>query len=273
MLHGPRNGHLLIYCNAKVLMVDFKVHQTKSYPFFIEEELCEIHLTRTPGHYQYHFHINQEVDTPLNRVRKQTERKHRWQTFAFFGLIALLVFVAASFGIRYDNDLEARRQHALIQEAGEYTIGQVISSEKENRTTTIYYQFTVDDRVIDGKSSVPMDSLQRLFPIAPQDEFYVRYVWFRPRLNMIELHRPSKEQVRRYITQTAEKHIEFNPECSQSQALCLADLAYEVDSLAGLAKFYLQNLPAEKNPQYNRDSYHRLIRDIPFSRERERRCW
>lgn len=273
VLHGPRNGHLLIYCNAKVLMVDFNVHQTKSYPFFIEEELCEIQLVRTPKHYQYNFHINQEADTPRNRVRKQTEKKYRRQTFAFFGSIALLVIIVATFAIRYDDRREAEQQQAMLEKASEYTVGHVIATEKKDEVATIKYQFTVDNRSIEGRANVPLDSLAHLFPIAPEDEFYVRYVWFRPGLNSIELDRPSKKQITRYFKQTAERHTQLHPELSKTQVLCLIDLAYEIDSLPGLTKFYLQDLLPEENPYYNRDSYQRLIRDIPFARERERRCW
>lgn len=254
-------------------MVDFKVHQTKSYPFFIEEELCEIQLTRTPTHYQYHFHINQEADTPHNRLRKQTEKKYLRQTFAFFGSIFLLVIVATTFAIRYDTRLEAQRQKSLLKEASLYTLGQVVSRQEKHKTAIIHYQFEVDDRIIEGKSSVALDSLQRLFPIAPQDEFYVRYVWFQPGLNLIELKRPSEEQVTRYIKQVADRHAELHPELPQTKVLCLVDLAYEVDSFPGLAKFYFQNLHAQENAYYNRDSYHRLIRDLPFASKREERCW
>ena len=254
-------------------MVDFKVYQTKNYPFFIEEELCEIQLTRAQNHYQYHFHINQEADTPRNRVRKKKERKHRLQTYAFFGFILLLVVITSAFAIRYDHRLESRRQQALLEESSHQALGRVISSEKEGEMVHIQYEFTADYRQMKGKSSFPADSIQNLFPISPQDEFYVQYVWFQPGVNSLSLNQPSTRQIERYFEKTAERHAELHPELSQTQVLCLVDLAYEIDSLPGLAKFYLQNLPVEENPYYNQDSYHRLIRDLPFARERERRCW
>lgn len=263
----------MIYCNAKVLMVDFNVRQTKSYPFFIEDELCEIQVKRNPRHYHYHFHINDQADTPRNRLRKQQERKYRRQTFAFFGSMALLVIVLATLGIRYDARLETRRERAMLRESARTTQAEIIARERKGETTTIRYRFTADHRSVEGEKKVPRDSLYRLFPLEISDEFEVRYVWFRPGLNEILLNQPSDEQVDRYFERAAARHAELHPELSETEVLCLVDLAFDLEGLAGLGKFYFQDVSPRKNPVYNRDAYYRLIRDVPFARERERRCW
>ena len=70
LFHGENTGHVMIYCNSKVVLVDFKVRETKSYSIFIEEELCEIGIERKADRFVYGFDINKEADTPLNRKRK-----------------------------------------------------------------------------------------------------------------------------------------------------------------------------------------------------------
>ena len=60
----------------KILIIDFKVRETKSYSFFIDEELCEINITRTNDKFIYTFEINKTVQTPLNAKRKKREKKH-----------------------------------------------------------------------------------------------------------------------------------------------------------------------------------------------------
>lgn len=263
----------MIYCNTKVLMVDFNVRQSESYPFFIEDELCEVQIKRKPDHFHYHFHINEEADTPRNRIRKKVNKKHRRQTITFFSCIGLLVMILATIAIRYDSRLEASREQALMREASHYTAGRIVSIEETKKKAIIHYAFSVNGRAYRGQKEIPKGGLSSLYPVANQDEFAVRFVWFRPSLNAIELENPSKEQIGRYFEQTVDRHQELHPELSKTQVVCLIDLAYEVDSLPGLAKFYLQDLSPPEHPVYNSDSYQRLIRDLPFKRKAEERCW
>ena len=47
LYHGEESGHLAVYCNNQVILVDFHVKEEKRFSFFLDEELCE--LTITPG--------------------------------------------------------------------------------------------------------------------------------------------------------------------------------------------------------------------------------
>ena len=87
----------MIYCNSKVVLVDFKVRETKSYSIFIEEELCEIGINRQKDRFVYGFDINKEADTPLNRKRKAIDKKNLKQGVGFLAGLGLLVFIAVTF--------------------------------------------------------------------------------------------------------------------------------------------------------------------------------
>lgn len=44
--HGDDSGNLVVYCNNKVVMIDFKVKQSKSYSFYINKCLIELKLKK-----------------------------------------------------------------------------------------------------------------------------------------------------------------------------------------------------------------------------------
>ena len=39
LFHGDSTGHLLVYCNARIVVIDFSVLASKNYSFFINDEL------------------------------------------------------------------------------------------------------------------------------------------------------------------------------------------------------------------------------------------
>ena len=98
--HGPGTGNLMIYCNAKIVLIDFLVKKPKTYSFFINEEFCEIVLHEEEDkRFTYEFKINKKVDTPLNKMRHARELKYMTYTIIllalfllFLGIIVFLVF-------------------------------------------------------------------------------------------------------------------------------------------------------------------------------------
>ena len=44
--HGDDSGNLVVFCNNKVVMVDFEVKNTKSYSFYINKCLIELKLKK-----------------------------------------------------------------------------------------------------------------------------------------------------------------------------------------------------------------------------------
>ncbi len=75
LYHGTQSGHLLVYCNSKVVLIDFKVRESKTYSMFLDDELLELKLDRRKDKFFYSFQINKEADTPRNRQRIENERR------------------------------------------------------------------------------------------------------------------------------------------------------------------------------------------------------
>ena len=87
LYHSSKSGHLLIYVGKKIVVIDFKVLDSKTYSFFINDDLCELRLERKDLKMYYHFEINKEADTPRNQARKKVEQKYFRQALAFFGVL------------------------------------------------------------------------------------------------------------------------------------------------------------------------------------------
>lgn len=98
--HSPASGNLMIYCNAKIVLIDFLVKSPKDYSFFIEEELCIIKIEQAKGeNFSYDFKVNKKVDTPLNKLRESREKKYLYYSlaiiFVFLLLIGLIIYYFA----------------------------------------------------------------------------------------------------------------------------------------------------------------------------------
>lgn len=74
LFHGDNTGHLLVYCNARIVVIDFGVRVSKNYSFFINDELCDIAVEEKEGKFSYGFRIDQITDTPRNRGRRKMIR-------------------------------------------------------------------------------------------------------------------------------------------------------------------------------------------------------
>ncbi len=101
LFHGDHSGHLLVYCNTRIVVIDFNVLASKNYSFFINEELCDIAIEENDGKFSYGFTIDQVTDTPRNRGRRKMVRSQTYYSLllgaAFILAISIMVFVLLRF--------------------------------------------------------------------------------------------------------------------------------------------------------------------------------
>ncbi|MEP6647845.1 MAG: hypothetical protein ABJC12_12220 [Saprospiraceae bacterium] len=97
LVHGDESGHVLVYCNENIVVIDFHVLTNKKYSFFIEEELCDVAIEEKEGKFSYGFSIDQVTDTPRNRGRKKMDREESGKALlmaaGFFAIVGLAVFL------------------------------------------------------------------------------------------------------------------------------------------------------------------------------------
>ena len=89
LYHGDKSGHLVIYINQMVMTIDFSVLESRTYTFFVEDELCEIALEKEKDMFTYSFNINKEADTPRNRARAALDTKY--QGYMYLMIMGILV--------------------------------------------------------------------------------------------------------------------------------------------------------------------------------------
>ncbi len=94
LYHGQDSGHVVVHCNNKVILLDFNVLDTKTYSFFVDQELCELVIKPQADTYDYELNINYQADTPQNRTRKDHEKKDR-KAFILSLIIGALIFLGA----------------------------------------------------------------------------------------------------------------------------------------------------------------------------------
>lgn len=95
LFHGNKTGHVLVYCNARIVVIDFNVSSSKKYSFFINDQLFDLDIEEKEGKFAYGFKTDQVADTPYNKARRKADRKQMMQVLLIgfvFILMILLVF-------------------------------------------------------------------------------------------------------------------------------------------------------------------------------------
>lgn len=76
LYHGDHSGHVMIYLNEKVVLIDFMVHSSKSYSFIVNENLLKLNLNKKNGKFSYIFEGKRIDEKPssfsriLNTLKK-----------------------------------------------------------------------------------------------------------------------------------------------------------------------------------------------------------
>lgn len=266
----------MVYCNQKVVLIDFKVFDTRSYPLFLDDELFHIDIERKNGKFFYGFRMDKEVDTPRNKARRLLEQKHWKQTLVFVLLLALAVTAVTIVGRSLKEettDPEARAE--LIRYHGKPTECRVEGIYQHDDQTTVRYSFKINDKSYSGREVLPplaQPILPSGLPLREGDQFAARYVGDRPGWNAIQFDHPTTEQIKSYRQLALEQQAQQHPEQSLPFIECLLDIAYAQNGLSGYAAFIFQTATATENPFANELTYKRLVRSLDFQNARQRQC-
>ncbi len=288
LYHGDHSGHLLIHCDARIVQVDFSVKESRVYSFFIEDELCEIGVHKEAEGFSYDFRINRQVDTPRNRQRRAVERRNWWGVGAVLLALIAVISAAVFFLLRWDRQqkqerwaqafvfyLSPRQERRLLTE-GHTSIAQLFVAY-ENQRRVVYYSFlTQDNRPITGRFEVPDTGLILLpngFPVHDRNAFTVRYVPGEPGIHRLLFEEPTTETIAHYLDQATRAQQAANPNDSPGRSRCVAQLTLQEKGWTYLADLIFQTASARQNPQHNRDSYLRLIRDPALAQKIQQQCW
>lgn len=265
----------MVYCNSKIVIIDFNVREPKMYPLFLDDELLEIKIDYRDEKFWYTLDINKEADTPRNRERQKQDRKHWRQTLLFFGGLILAVLLFLSVMRHLHPEEESINVPALLAAEGVTTTAKITKIEAKNEGSLISLTFLADGQVEKHQFTyhqAPPIRLDYGLELAVDDEFAISYAKSQPSAFKLQLNHPTEAQTERYFDLTLQKHLQLNPTQSSAFAKCQLDIAFELKGLEGLADFYFQNSTSSDNPFHNEYSYKRLTRGVPFLERLKARC-
>src|SRR5688572_17001711 len=103
LFHGDNTGHLLVYCNARIVVIDFSVRASKNYSFFINDELCDLVIEEKDGQFLYGFKVDEVTDTARNRGRRKMMRTEVRQSLLIGFLFILIILLAGWLVFRFNS--------------------------------------------------------------------------------------------------------------------------------------------------------------------------
>ncbi|MBK9336494.1 MAG: hypothetical protein IPM98_07845 [Lewinellaceae bacterium] len=290
LYHGDRTGHLLLHCNSRIIQVDFSVKESRTYSFFVEDELCEVSVMHEgKGVFFYDFQVNKKVDTPRNRLRKADERRTRtYMAILIVGLLAVisgLVLGLRWWGQRQKEDhlagtsLTSRltpENEKRLGADGRTAVAQFVVTYEPDQRQVFYGFITADSNRISGRFSVRDTGLIILpngFPLRDGDAFSVRYLPAEPNIHRVDFYEPADRTIAGYLEQARLAQLAAHPEAPPGYSLCIARIALREKGWQRLADLIFQTAPSANNPSNNRESYLRLVREPGFAETVERECW
>ncbi|NNF33282.1 MAG: hypothetical protein HKN68_04195 [Saprospiraceae bacterium] len=96
LYHGENSGHVMLYVNSSIVLIDFSIKDTKKYSLFIGEELCDLTLEKKNGNFSYGLVPNTEVDTRLNQLRRRINIRDNIKT-CFMGFLLVVLILSINF--------------------------------------------------------------------------------------------------------------------------------------------------------------------------------
>ncbi|MBK8966753.1 MAG: hypothetical protein R3D58_15880 [Saprospiraceae bacterium] len=289
LYHGDKSGHVLLHCDLRVVQVDFSVRESRTYSFFVEDELCEVRIFKEKNGYSYDFNVNKEADTPRNRLRKADNRRNR--KYMIFLLLGLALSVTGIFiGLRSWNQQRQSARMAgssltsnlspeaagMLDAEGKTTLAELYIVTDALQRKVFYGFTTANDHQISGYFYVPDTGqiiLPNGFPLTDRDAFTVRYLPASPRIHQVEFEQPAAQTLATYLELARKAEVRAHPDATPAHGLCVAKNTLKHKGWRQLADLIFQSTPPAQNPTHNRDSYLRLVRDPAFAAVLERECW
>ncbi len=265
LYHGAESGHLLVYCDLAIIHIDFHVLQNWKYSFFIEEDLLELKIEPHSKGFQYNFDVNRQIDTPRNRERNAREKQEKRSIALALGLLGVLGMLLL--GAWWYNEVRIAPDDLASVRNSPWTVPAKVFFEPGDER--LHYSFVLNGKSYKNTAEIPKKTL---LPLETGDEFLVHYNLGKPQIHRIDFAEPTKRQVNRYAERALERHLALHPELVKDYVECLLKLAFEQRGVAGYADFYYQNAAPAKNTTHNRNTYGRLVRDIPFQEMVKEQC-
>lgn len=91
LYHGDDSKHLILFINGEIVQIAFSQEETKTYSFFIEQQLLELDITHDAQGYSYEV-TPQKPQLPAGVKPEPTLGKQFWIPLIFLLVILNLAF-------------------------------------------------------------------------------------------------------------------------------------------------------------------------------------
>lgn len=261
--HFLESGNLVVFCNKKILLTDFDVFSAREYSFFIGEEFCRISIHEYENNMLgYDFKIIENVDTPLNRLRKKVMRKDLLKGCALVFAVALLL-MSVIMGIGW---LDHRRKVKDLQENGIVkTVRLNIRPHvHQDQFVNVTYKYWFRNRNYNRHIKLPMNKrgeymTENGFPLETGDQFLFVFSSKNPANNKVDYNSPPPEQIYKYRCRVIDELNKYHPKPSEHVHDCLLDAVYRSKGISGWANLYYHATSDYMNAEHNRETYKKMM--------------
>lgn len=266
LLHSPKKGYVVIYCGTRLIQIDFQVFTDTKYSFFIEDDLCHIHIQEQAGTLYYHFEIDNHADTGANRRRRSQFRKDLITSLLVFtGAITVFVLGALLFTSyqRYRQSIELT---AALAQSGTLVPSYILNYSPPDGPL---YQYRIGGKVY--IEEVPNHLLGGL-PLNHGEEYAVYCAADNPRKHLLRLDQPSESLRDKLFLRTLAAHRNAHPERAEDQLKCEVEQTFRSFGWKGLSHLYRQTVPPALNESFNRITYQKFIYSQPYQAKVDTVC-
>ncbi len=272
MYHGSESGHFLVYCNSKIILIDFHVQKSSAYSFFIENELLEIKIEEDGnGGFDYDFTLNEKVETPKNQERKKRSSKHFTWSMAGLVLFALLIFGIIKILDNRNDQYLSLNKSKLLKEEGLITTARVVVNPTGDDQMKMTYAFIANGKAREFHQDISL--LQAgLLPVRSGDQFKLTFLPQHPKIHDIHFNQPRRKTLKRYKELVLNKLLALHSELDEQEASCILQSTIEAKGISGLADLFYQDLSKSEHPKHNKESFQKLLQSKTFRKKLKKNC-
>ncbi len=269
------NGELLYHESYPM------TQDSKSYQFFIDNELCEIRVAKDNNDFVYHFTSHNYSTSKTGMARKQKDFLEEWGVGIGIAAVFLLILCPLAYYLLtyYQNsqnlDLGGMMATAIITQIGAEEAQQYTTRGITYRLTdNVRYKFEVNGAYYHGDIDLKPTRTGGYMtpnglPLHEGGEFEVLFSGLDPSKSKILFDKPTSIQTNKYKALAAENCL-YNPPNDVDSSLysqfckCMNYHVYLHYGLEGLANVFAQNMPRTQQVPYNQETFERMQNDVIY---------
>ncbi len=269
LYHGPQSGHFIAYCNSAIIIIDFNVKNSKSYSFFLDNDLCHLKIQEENQAFSYDFDVEMEANPSHEEAVPEKERYMGIWAVAGLFLLGLSIFLFSNWMSQRNQKYISANLPTLLAEQGESTWAKIHLSNAFGNDKILNYSYIANGKAQKGAAQLAGEDI---FPIRNGDVYQLTFLPDHPEFGRLNLSIPGDRTIERLKVEIARSMADESGKQSSSYFLCQLDYVEEKMGSRYLAHFYHRNTDKTINSDYNRAIYQAIVADDDFQEQVARIC-